>query len=93
MIIERIDLRGTVKDGDKLPRAFAQISRQRGTNESHIEVHILLHNGTDLHHIVEADNHDDIWSMASCLQETLDGYAGTNSEVCDYFDVLARFAD
>ena len=48
--------------------------------------------GSRTHH-VQADDADDQWSMAECLQETLDGYKGTKGDINDYYSELRRFAD
>ena len=81
----RIDLEG--KHGN-----YATITRKRGSDL--IEVTILTPDLPDgrTHH-VQADCEEDIWSMAECLQEQLDGVRGTNSMIHDYLRELQRFAD
>ncbi|MCK4873624.1 MAG: hypothetical protein KAS72_12955 [Phycisphaerales bacterium] len=53
----------------------------------------ILCPGLDRTHRVSADDRDDQWSMAECLQETLDGYRGTNGDIDEYFRTLQTFAD
>jgi len=95
MRITSIELAGTsdttLRDGKAgLARAFAKISRKTG--DEHITVELLMPSGERTHH-VQADDADDLWSMAECLQETLDGYRGTNSDIDEYYRELRRFAD
>mgnify|MGYP006311622207 CR=1 FL=1 len=81
----RIDLEG--QDGH-----YAIIQRKRGSE--YITATILtpaMPNGRE-HHVL-ADCEDDLFSMAECMQETLDGCRGTNSMVHDYFREIQRFAD
>ena len=90
MRITSMELAGRIDEGQKLPRAFARISRRPG--DGHIEV-TLLRAGAAKTHIVDADDEDYLWSMARCLQETLDGCRGTRSDTMDYFRTLEHFAD
>ncbi len=95
MRITRIELAGTPKttlhDGsDGLARAFAAISRKAG--DEHVTVELLIPGGQRTHH-VQADDADDQWSMAECLQETLDGFTGTNTDVREYFRTIQMLAD
>ena len=95
MRITSIELAGTsntkLRDGSPgLPGAFAKISRKQG--DEHITVELLTPGGERTHH-VQADDVDDQWSMAECLQAHLDGYDGTNSEIEEYARVLQHFAD
>ena len=53
----------------------------------------LLTPGGERSHEVQADDHDDQWSMAQILQHALDGYEGANSEIQEYLRVLQYFAD
>jgi hypothetical protein len=93
MRITRIDIEGVrhprnAADGEH----YATITRKRGSE--FIEVTILtpaIPNGRTHH--VQADCRDDLWSMAECLQETLDGVRGTNSMIHDYFRQLELLAD
>ena len=96
MRITSIELAGTsntkLRHGSPgLPRAFAKISRT--TDSEYMEVTIIRPECADRKHMVQADDADDQWSMAECLQETLDGYRGTNSEIEEYVRVLRHFAD
>ena len=90
MRITRIDIEGAPGSGH-----YATITRKRASGASEfIEVTILtpaMPNGRTHH--VQADCRDDLWSMAECLQETLDGVRGTNSMIHDYFRQLELLAD
>ena len=90
MRITSMELAGTIEQGNRLPRALARIKRNPG--DSHIEVTVLMA-GAEKTHIVDASDEDDLWSMAKCLQETLDGCRGTRSDTMDYFRALQHFAD
>ncbi len=94
MRITSIELAGEprtmTRDGGGLPGAFARVSRKIGAE--HIEVTVLTPGGEHTHQ-VDPGCHDDLWSMAECLQETLDGCVGTNSMIHDYYRELERFAD
>ena len=92
MRITSIEFAGTIEKGQKLPRAFAKVTRKLGSD--HIEVTILTPDQPDgrVHH-VQADCDEDLWSMAECLQYHLDGHRGTNSMIHDYLRELQRFAD
>jgi len=83
----RIDLEGDAGKGH-----YATITRRAGSE--HIAVTILTPSQPDgrIHH-VQADSEDDVWSMAECLQQQLDGVRGTNSMIHDYLRELQRFAD
>lgn len=56
-----------------------------------IQVDITAAGATKTHY-VQADDEGDRWSMAECLQQTLDGRRGTNSEIHEYFEVINRFS-
>ena len=95
MRITSIELAGTSKttlrDGSPgLARAFAKISRKQG--DEFITVEMLIPGG-DRTHQVQADDNDDQWSMAQCLQEHLDGHKGTNSDIHDYYRQLLVLSD
>ena len=90
MRITSMELAGTIEQGQKLPRAYARIRRNPG--DGHIEVTIMMP-GAEKTHIVDAASEDDLWSMAECLQEQLEGCRGTRSDTMDYFRALQRFAD
>ena len=83
--------RTTLRDGTPgLPRAFAKVART--TDSDYFEVTILRPGG-ERKHMIRADCEEDIRSMAECLQNQLDGYDGTNSEIEEYVRVLQYFAD
>jgi hypothetical protein len=95
MRITAIELAGssktTLRDGKPgLARAFARVSRRAG--DDHISVELLTHAGERTHQ-VQADDGDDLFSMAQILQHALDGYEGSNSEVHDYVRILQYLAD
>lgn len=94
MRITSIELAGTNTrlPGGKpgMPRALARLSRRLGDEFITVE---LLGPGLDHKHQVAADDRDDQWSMAECLQETLDGARGTSSMIHDYLTVLQYLAD
>ena len=73
-----------------LPEYFATLHRTPGND--YLTVTII---GPDAEreHIVEADNPEDVYSMAECLQFHLDGCKGTNSMVYDYYRILENFTD
>ncbi|MEX1015927.1 MAG: hypothetical protein WDZ31_04195 [Phycisphaeraceae bacterium] len=85
-------MRTTRLDLEGRPGHYATITRPH-TSEF-IVVTILTPDLPDgrTHH-VQADCEADVWSMAECLQQTLDGVRGTNSDIDDYFRELQRFAD
>ncbi|MBS0195990.1 MAG: hypothetical protein JSR77_04455 [Planctomycetes bacterium] len=65
---------------------------RRKDKASFIEVEILTPAGTRTHR-VEADNEDDIASMAECLHETLEGRRGTRGDVFEYRDAIQKLSD
>ena len=86
MRITRIDIEGGLGNGN-----YATAIRKRGAE--FIEVTILtpaMPNGRTHH--VQADCHHDLWSMAQCLQETLDEARHVGA-VHDYYEALRRLAD
>ena len=90
MRITNIELPGRIEKGKKQPRSLARIRRRIGSN--HIEVQILAPSG-DQRHQIQADDDEDIRSMAKCLQYQLDGYKGTSADVDACYRELQRFAD
>ena len=81
----RTDLEG--RDGH-----YAIIKRKRGS--AYITATLLtpaMPNGRE-HHVQARCEHD-LWSMAECLQETLDGQRGTNSDINDYYRQLQQLTD
>ena len=91
MKITKIELAGRTKAGHTLPDAFATIERKLASD--YITVTILTNSAPARVHQVQADSRDDQWSMAECLQETLDAHTGTNSMVHEYMSLIERFAD
>ena len=83
MQITRIDFAG--ESG-----AFAIVSRKQDSDS--IFVQILTPEDEKVHY-VSANDLDDQYSMAECLQETLDGCRGTNSMIHDYFREIQRLGD
>ena len=98
MRITKIELAGRVEEGENAfgvrttlrPRAFAIITRS--IRDDFIGVEILVAGGEKTHS-VDPTCEDDLWSMAKCLQEQLEGCRGTRSDTMDYFRVLQQFAD
>ncbi len=89
MRLTRIDFEG--KPGH---HATAQRRTAGGTAPNVMVVTILtpdMPNGREHH--VKADCQDDVWSMAQCLQQHLDGCRGTNSMIHDYYRELLRLSD
>ena len=91
MRIASIELDGTIEKGHTLPRAFARISRKRGS--AHIEVTILQPNQPETTHRILANDYEEPWAMAKCLFETLEGHSGTNSDIQAVYRELQRFTD
>ncbi len=92
MIIE-MKLAGQMKKGDG-PKSFATIQRVPGNGT--ITVKLIGTDGEREHSEtkkVKANNSDDIFTMAECLQYHLDGCQGTNSMVHDYYRILEYFMD
>jgi len=59
---------------------------------------VAIDTGTELmpeirEHKVKANDEGDVFSMAECLQEMLDGCRGTNSMIHDYYRLLQHFMD
>ena len=89
MRITEMKLAGRLNKNN-LPRYFATIHRVPGND--YITVTIIGPD-SEREHLVEADNPDDVYSMAECLQVHLDGCKGTNSMVHDYYRILENFID
>lgn len=89
MKITEIKLSGSTK-GKALPEFFATINRTQ--NDDYISVTLHTDKG-DIKHRVLASDQTDVFSMAECLQECLDGYPGTNSDKHDYYRILEHFMD
>lgn len=90
MRITKIEFAGATKKGQKIPDAFATIHRLAGSE--YIDVAIMTPGGSRTHN-VQADSQEDIFSMAERLQETLDGYVGSNSDVHAYYNELLKLSD
>jgi hypothetical protein len=91
MKIYEIKLAGKMDKETGLPIAFATIHRVPDSDQ--ITVTISRPDGSNREHLVEADSPEDLFSMAQCLQEQLDGCRGTNSMIHDYYRLLQDFAD
>ena len=93
MRITRIDLAGENNN-------FAILTRK--IDSKHIDVEILLACQNDngepegygqrFHH-VQADDRDDMWSMAEILQHALDGHRGTSGDIDDYYQAVQRLGN
>ena len=95
MRITSIELAGSSKtilsNGQPgLPRAFAKVARTAVSDCFEVTI---LRPGGERKHMIRADCEEDIRSVAECLQNQLDGYDGTNSEIEEYVRVLQYFAD
>lgn len=91
MKIYEIKLAGEIDKKTGLPLAFATIHRVPGADQ--ITVTISRPDGNDRQHLVEANCPEDLFSMAQCLQERLDGCQGTNSMIYDYYRMLQNFTN
>ena len=89
MNIIEMKLAGRMNKGD-VPKHFASIHRVPGNDT--ITVNLINVDG-EREHFVEANNPDDVYSMAECLQFHLDGCKGTNSMVHDYYRILENCID
>ena len=89
MRITKIELAGRLNKNN-LPEYFATIHR---TPENEYITVTIIGPDNEREHIVEANNSDDIFSMAECLQYHLDGCKGTNSMIHDYYRILQDFAN
>lgn len=97
MRVTSIELTGTPvrasekKNGEPgLPRAFAKMSRK--LDDEYITVELVTPGSDHIHH-VQADDRDDLWSMAEILQEALDGCKGTNGDINEYFRSIRMLGD
>jgi hypothetical protein len=89
MHIVKMELAGRITKGS-LPEYFATIHRVPGND--YITVTIISPDG-QREHLVEANNPEDAFSMAECLQYHLEGNKGTNSDVHGYYKLLQMFMD
>lgn len=69
---------------------FAVVRRKR--DSAYLDVEIITPGGT-IKHAVAADDREDLWSMAQCLQATLDGQRGAGGDVRAYFAPLELMSD
>lgn len=90
MQILEMKLTGNIKPDQFIPDAFATIHRIPGND--YLTVMIICPAGEHKHR-VQADCQEDIWAMAERLQYHLDGYAGTKSDIHDYYRILGYFMD
>ena len=91
MTITRIDIKGQTGLTATLTRTTSPSDIE--PLGEYIEVEIRDHDGVRARHHVLANDRDDQYSMAECLQQMLDGYHGTNSEIHGYFGFIEKFAD
>jgi len=92
MKIFEMKLTGQTNPKTGMPYATATISRSNGS----AYITAVVHADTpkcDRQHQVQADDEGDVFSMAECLQEMLDGCRGTNSMIHDYYRLLQYFMD
>lgn len=69
---------------------FAVIRRKRGAN--FIEVEILTPQDEEMVEVA-ADRAEELWSLATRLQATLDGRRGAGGDIRDYYRVLESMSD
>ena len=87
MNIYEIKLAGRLNKNN-VPEYFATLHRVPGSDTFTVTI---IGPDSEREHIVEADNSDDVYSMAECLQYHLDGCKGTNSMIHDYYRMLEYF--
>ena len=75
---------------NSVPEYFATIHRVPGSDTFTVTI---IGPDSEREHIVEADNPEDVYSMAECLQYHLDGCKGTHSMVHAYYRLLEYFTD
>ncbi len=87
MKITKIELTGETNRKTGMPFGFASIQMQGD------QIAVYIHTpDNDRTHLVMPDCPEDIYSMAQCLHERLDGRRGSNSEIHDYYRMLQHFA-
>ncbi len=92
MKIYEMKLEGETNPKTGMPYATATIARN--TNSEYITAIVRADTPKfDREHQVQADDETDVFSMAECLQEMLDGCRGTNSMIHDYYRLLQYFMD
>ena len=89
MRITKIELAGRLNKHN-LPEYFATLHRVPSSDTITVTI---IGPDSEREHIVEADCPEDVFSMAQCLQEHLDGCKGTSSMVHDYFRILEQFTN
>ncbi len=90
MEIMEIKFAGFTPKGCYVPATFAAISRIPG--EKHIRMKLISCDGEQDYHCA-ANDEKEIWDLALKLQKHLDGHAGTNSMIHDYYRQLQSLAD
>lgn len=83
-----MEYRGIEIEGQR--GSYAQLRRKPGSEVIEVELLTPTLNRT---HYVRADDPEDQWSMAECLQETLEGRRGTGLDIRTYFSVIEHLAD
>jgi hypothetical protein len=83
MRITRIDFEG--REG-----YFAIAKRKRDAKQIEVEILQPTMQGS---HWVDADDEDELFAMATFLQELLDGYEGTMEEAAQYYNPLLCISD
>lgn len=92
MTLTEIQLTGTLDKKTGRPIAVASISKNRTGDYLTVQIDTGSPLTPDIReHKVEINNEDDLFSMAQCLQERLDGRRGSNSEIHDYYRLLQYF--
>jgi hypothetical protein len=89
MHIVKMELAGRITKGS-LPEYFATIHRVPGNDFITVTI---VGPDSEKEHLVEANNSEDVFSMAECLQYHLEGNKGTNSDVHGYYRMLQMFMD
>ena len=70
----------------------ARATATRAPGSMYIEVQIAAPHGTRKH-TVQADDRDDLWSMAECIQQALEGRRGCAGDITSYFLPLELMSD
>ena len=83
MRITRIDFEG--REG-----YFAIAKRKRDAKQIEVEILQPTMQGS---HWVDADDEDELFAMATFLQQVLDGYEGTMEEASCYYNALMSISD
>ena len=92
MNVTEIQLTGTMDKKTGRPIAVASISKNRKGDYLTVQIDSGSPLTPDIReHKVEIDNEDDLFSMAQCLHERLEGRKGSNSEIHEYYRLLQYF--